>query len=488
MTLRLDAVDLSAFEPASEAGWRAAVAKVLKGQPFETLRTMTADGTIEPLYARATGAQPIAPARGNAPWGITARVDHPDAAAANGQALSDLEGGATGLDLVFAASPHAHGFGLSDDADLPRILEGVMADLVAIRISGGQTTIARALDVVAASGVAADRLKITLAHDPIAESVRAGGSDVPLADLVTRMAVEAVAFATQFGGQSLLVVDGRIWHEAGASRTETLAVQLATAVTYWRALTAAGLSVEDAAVRIGFVSAIDQGQFSSIAELRALRLLWARATEAAGLGPQRAVIHAESSFRMLSRRDANTNMIRNTVAAFAAGVGGVDSLTILPHSEANGLPDALSRRIARNTHLILQEESNLHRVVDPGQVPAASRPRRGPWPRPRGACSSRSRRLAASSPRSRLEPCRLVSLRRRQRRRQRCLIAKCRSPARASIRSQASPRPRSSTSCPSLRPSERLRCRLWRSPDIACRNPSSSRAREPRPRIDARSD
>lgn len=366
MTLRLDAVELSAFEPASEAGWRAAVAKVLKGQPFDTLRTTTADGTIEPLYARATEAQPIAPARGNAPWGIIARVDHPDAAAANGQALSDLEGGATGLDLVFAASPHAHGLGLSDDADLARVLEGVIADLVAIRVSAGPATIVRALDVVAATGVAADRLKITLAHDPIAESVRAGGSDVPLADLVTGTAVEAVAFATQFGAQILLIADGRIWHEAGASRTETLAAQLATAVTYWRALTAAGLSVEDAAVRIGFVSAIDQGQFSSIAELRALRLLWARATEAAGLIPQRAVIHAETSFRMLSRRDANTNMIRNTVAAFAAGVGGVDSLTILPHSTANGLPDALSRRIARNTHLILQEESNLHRVVDPG--------------------------------------------------------------------------------------------------------------------------
>lgn len=366
MTLRLDAVDLSAFEPASEASWREAVAKVLKGQPFDTLKTVTADGTIEPLYARAADAQPIAPARGNAPWGIITRVDHPDAGSANALQLADLEGGATGLDLVFATSPHGRGFGVAEAADLARLLEGVMADLVAIRVSAGPATVARALDVVAASGVAADRLAITLAQDPIAESVRAGGSDVPLADLVTSGAVEAIAFAAKFGSRSLFIADGRIWHEAGASRTETLAAQLATAVTYWRALVAAGLTVEEAADRIGFVSAIDQGQFSSIAELRALRLLWGRATEAAGLRPQRAVIHAETSFRMLSRLDSNTNMIRNTVAAFAAGVGGVDSLTILPHSAANGLPDALSRRIARNTHLILQEESNLHRVIDPG--------------------------------------------------------------------------------------------------------------------------
>lgn len=366
MTLRLDAVDLSAFEPASETVWRDAVAKVLKGQSFDTLRTVTADGTIEPLYPRAADGLPITPARGNAPWGIVSRVDHPDVTAANAQALADLDGGASGLDLVFAASPHAHGFGVADDAALGRLLDGVMADLVTLRVSAGRETLARSLDVVAASGVTTGRLAITLAQDPIAESVRAGGSDVPLADLVTRTAVEAVAFAAKFGSRSLLVADGRIWHEAGASRTQTLAAQLATSVTYWRALVAAGLSVEDAANRIGFTSAIDHGQFSSIAELRALRLLWARATEAAGLGPQRATIHAETSFRMLSRRDSNTNMIRNTVAAFAAGVGGVDSLTILPHSAANGLPDAFARRIARNTHLILQEESNLHRVIDPG--------------------------------------------------------------------------------------------------------------------------
>jgi methylmalonyl-CoA mutase len=366
MSLRLDAVDLSAFAPASETQWRDAVAKVLKGQPFDLLRTTTPDGVIEPLYPRASDAVPIAAARGAAPWGIVQRVDHPDAAMANTLLLADLEGGATGLDLVFATSPHGHGFGLAPDTDLRRLSEGVMADLISIRISAGTATIARARAVIDALEAAPDRLDISLAHDPVAEAVRAGGSTSSLADVVALVAVEALDFAAMGARGSLIVADGRIWHEAGASRTETLAAQLATAVCYWRELVAAGLPVEDAAARIGFVVAIDHGQFSGIAELRALRLMWARATEAAGLAPQVATIHGETARRMLSRLDANTNMIRNTVAAFAGGIGGVDSLTVLPHSAANGLPDAFSRRIARNTQLILQEEANLHRVVDPG--------------------------------------------------------------------------------------------------------------------------
>lgn len=366
MSLRLDAVDLTAFAPATEAQWREAVAKVLKGQPFDILRTTTADGVIEPLYPRAPDASPIAAARGASPWGIVQRVDHPDAAEANALVLADLEGGATGLDLVFAKSPHAHGFGLASGTDLKRLFEGVMGELIAIRVSAGPATIAHARAIIEAVAVEPHRLDITLAHDPVAEAVRAGGSAVPLTDAVAKIAADAADFATLGPRGALLIADGRIWQEAGASRTETLAAQLATAVCYWRALVASGLSVADAAGRIGFVVAVDHGQFSSMAELRALRLMWARATEAAGLGAQVATIHAETARRMLSRRDSNTNMIRNTVAAFAAGLGGIDSLTVLPHSVANGLPDAFARRIARNTQLILQEEANLHRVVDPG--------------------------------------------------------------------------------------------------------------------------
>lgn len=366
MSLRLDAIDLSAFTPASEAQWRDAVAKVLKGQPFDVLRTTTPDGVIEPLYPRDASAVPIVAARGAAPWGIVQRVDHPDATEANALILADLEGGATGLDLIFAASAHAHGYGLAPDTDLKRLFEGVMADLITIRVSAGPQTSACASKVIAALATTPDRLDVTLAYDPVAEVVRAGGSARPLTDVVKQAAVAAFDIAATGARGALMIADGRIWHEAGASRTETLAATLATAVCYWRALVEAGLVVKDAASRIGFVAAIDHSQFSSIAELRALRLMWARATEAAGLAPYVATIHGETARRMLSRLDANTNMIRNTIAAFAGGIGGVDSVAVLAHSAANGLPDAFSRRIARNTQLILQEEANLYRIIDPG--------------------------------------------------------------------------------------------------------------------------
>ncbi len=102
-----------------------------------------------------------------------------------------------------------------------------------------------------------------------------------------------------------------------------------------------------------------------IAKLRALRLLWAKVAAWCGAGPATATIHAETSWRMLTRRDPYVNILRNTVAAFTAGVGGADSLTVLPHTQPLGLPDAAARRLARNTSLVLQEEASLWRVVDP---------------------------------------------------------------------------------------------------------------------------
>jgi len=168
----------------SEADWRESVAKVLKGASFDKLRTPTPDGiTIEPLYARAGSAVVIATAHGAAPWVVSQRIDHPNIKEANGLALADLDGGASGLDLVFASSPHARGFGIASDADPSALLDGVLADLIAIRIDAGAQTIAKARGIIAwaaAKGVAADKLAITLSLDPIGMAARTGGSQVPL--------------------------------------------------------------------------------------------------------------------------------------------------------------------------------------------------------------------------------------------------------------------------------------------------------------------
>ena len=131
-------------------------------------------------------------------------------------------------------------------------------------------------------------------------------------------------------------------------------------------LTAAGLTVEEACAQLEFRYAATADQFLTIAKLRAARRLWARVAEvcgAPGAGAQRQ--HAVTSSVMMTRRDPWVNMLRTTVACLGAGVGGADSVTVLPFDHALGLPDAFARRIARNTSTILMEESHLARVIDP---------------------------------------------------------------------------------------------------------------------------
>src|SRR5262249_22717615 len=116
---------------------------------------------------------------------------------------------------------------------------------------------------------------------------------------------------------------------------------------------------------IYFRLSADADQFLTIAKFRALRKLWARIEQACGLAPRPAHVAAETAWRMMTRRDPYVNMLRTTIAVAAAGLGGADTITALPHTAALGLPDAFARRVVRNTQLILLEESNLARVADP---------------------------------------------------------------------------------------------------------------------------
>src|SRR5262249_20191265 len=159
--------------------------------------------------------------------------------------------------------------------------------------------------------------------------------------------------------------DGRVIHNAGGSEAQELAWVLATALAYVRALEASGVALADARRMIYFRLAADADQFLTAAKFRALRKLWARVEEACGLIRAPAFIAAETAWRMMTRRDPFVNMLRATVAVVAAGLGGADSIAVVPHTAAIGLPDRFARRIACNTQLILLEESNLARVTDP---------------------------------------------------------------------------------------------------------------------------
>jgi methylmalonyl-CoA mutase len=132
-----------------------------------------------------------------------------------------------------------------------------------------------------------------------------------------------------------------------------------------RALEAHGIALDAARRMIYFRLAADADQFLTLGKLRALRKLWARVESACGLAHAPAFIAAETAWRMLSKRDAYVNMLRSTIAVFSAGLGGADTVSVLPFTMALGLPDRFARRVARNTQIVLLEESHLAKVADP---------------------------------------------------------------------------------------------------------------------------
>jgi methylmalonyl-CoA mutase len=161
------------------------------------------------------------------------------------------------------------------------------------------------------------------------------------------------------------LADGRAIHDAGGSEAQELAFALAVAVACLRALEAGSIALDVASAAISFRLVADADQFLTMAKFRALRLLWARIEESCGLRPRPIFIAAETAWRMLTQRDPYVNMLRATMATFSAGLAGADSICVLPHTLALGLPDAFARRAARNTQLVLLEESNLAKVADP---------------------------------------------------------------------------------------------------------------------------
>ena len=359
------------FPAATRQEWRQLVDAVLKGVPFERLRSKTYDNfSIEPLYDRAAGAKPVTGRAPGAAWTVMQRLDHPDAGAANAQALEDLENGATGLVLVFAGSASANGFGLdSSKRALARALDRVHLDAgVAIDLdlpAAQGRIVGDLLDLIRSRGVAATAVDLRAGLDPIGQFAATGRSPRSWTEMTRGLAATVAELSAAGLRGPFLAADGRIVHDAGGAEAQELAFVLASAVAYLRALDARGMPLDAARALIYFRLSADAEQFLTMAKFRALRKLWARVEEACGLAPRPAMIAAETAWRTMTRRDADVNMLRTAIAVAAAGLGGADSIAVLPHTAALGLPDAFARRVARNTQLVLLEESNLARVADP---------------------------------------------------------------------------------------------------------------------------
>jgi methylmalonyl-CoA mutase len=375
----------AAFDAPDLERWRVLVDRVLdrsgtadRGEldaRFDrTLVTRTYDGfTIGPLATRhearpepgLPGAAPFvrgtsAAGHGIGGWRVRQGVAGTDAASVADALLAELEGGATEISLRIGPGGLAPG-------DLSDALADVHLDLAGIALE--PWTVDHAVPAADAL-IAQWRARLDgpatargcLGLDPLGLAARIGAAPA-WDDSVAVAAAHAVALP----GVAVLVADGTAAHEAGGSDAEELGWVLASATATLRRLVEAGVPLDAAARTIELRVAATADQFATIAKIRALRRLWWRVTSVAGAGEpaQAARIHATGSWSMLSRRDPWVNLLRTTVAGFAAGVAGADAVTVPPFDAAVGRPDAFGRRLARNIQALLIEESNLARVADP---------------------------------------------------------------------------------------------------------------------------
>lgn len=378
----------AAFPDASEEDWRALVEKALKGKGPETLARKTRDGiTIQPLYRETDYPSATDPAGvpGTAPfirganeendaylpWDIRQVVAHPQIDAAHADLMLDLERGVSSIELRLDASGQ-NGIAVQTVDDLTKLLDGVMTDLAGVALTNSAL---EGFGIEGAALLAAwcektgkdpAKQKIDFNVAPIAELARSGSLAMTLDDAMAETVAFVKEAAPKFTSSTFIRVDGRPAHCAGGSEAQELAMALASGVAYLRALLDAGLSLEEANKALLFTLAVGPDYTFEIAKLRAMRRLWAQVTTSFGAeGGLPMKLQAVTSRRMLTKRDPWVNLLRNTAACFAAGVGGADVVTVRPFTDAIGLASKLARRTARNTQIMAQEESSLGKVVDP---------------------------------------------------------------------------------------------------------------------------
>jgi methylmalonyl-CoA mutase len=357
----------AAFAPAGLEDWQAAALKGAKIETVEALYSRVEGLDIAPLTARMHGQTPIAMNRPG--WLSLQRVDDPDVVRAAAQAKRDADGGADGLALVFEGAHAAFGRGLPATQDaLFAVLDGIDLERTALRIDAHpaiRKTAEWLVEFIQKTKPDPRKLRLATGIDTASIFASTGRMSMSFEALKASLPQSLTGFFASGLPGVLLEADARPVHNAGGTAAQELGFALSVAVGHLRMAGEARQAAGHIAPSIGFALSADQNFAFTVSKLRALRLLWSRVLEASGAKAARPVkLHVETSWRMLSALDAETNILRNAIALSAATFGGADSISVLPHTIANGLPEAAARRISRMMQLIARDESHLGQVMD----------------------------------------------------------------------------------------------------------------------------
>ncbi len=361
--------------------WEAAAEKLLKGKPFkETLYSKTEEGLeVRPIYDPSDHLEINLGLNASRRWHIAQSLF-----AANDRfnkvAKEALSLGQTALnidlDLVSQFGNHAPhipsrmGFvHLTEPQAFEILFKNIDLNRVAI-LFDAMNTAPKLFDwldkYVSESGFDPHKISGGFGFDPISAALKYGGFYQPFSQSMEKIAA-VVEQERGFQNFDIFTIQANLVHNAGGHKVHALSYFLATVVEYIKKLGDLGLGAEKVLSKIRVKVSVGNDQFMEIAKLRASRLLWQNLCNAYAVDPVKnsLKIDVESSWRFMSVMDLWTNMLRATSAAFSAIVGGCDSLDILPFDLALGTPDNFSMRQARNTAIVLAEESNLDKVIDP---------------------------------------------------------------------------------------------------------------------------
>jgi methylmalonyl-CoA mutase len=393
---------LGEFPATSAEAWREAADQLLKGKPFDKFMTsQTPEGIrLEPIFRKdvlsGLPASATLPGfdgflRGTSaagyqakPWEIAQELPYGTPAEFNAAARADLMKGQSALNILLdiatlkgmdpdtakTGEVAACGLSLACLKDVELAFDSIIPEAVSFHFRSGCAGLpVGALFLAWLEQHSEDPKSIqgSLGMDPMAVKAASGQLPVNLETLLSEQAILARHCARRAPKIRAIGVSSLPYHQAGASAVEELGIALATGAFYLNELLERGLSVDEAARQIRFSFCIGPNFFMEIAKLRAARVLWAQVVSAFGgdAESQKIVMHARTGLYNKTQKDPYVNMLRTTTEALSGAIGGVDSMCVGHFDEVSRVPDTFSRRISRNTQIILQEECELTAVVDP---------------------------------------------------------------------------------------------------------------------------
>ncbi|RMF97026.1 MAG: methylmalonyl-CoA mutase [Gammaproteobacteria bacterium] len=384
--------------------WAELASRELKGRPPESLRWQTPEGiAVEPLYTAEDLAGlehldslpgfppyvrgPRATMYAGRPWTVRQYAGFSTAEESNAFYRRNLAAGQTGLSVAFDLATHRGydsdhprvvgdvgkaGVAIDTVEDMKILFDGIPLDRMSVSMTmNGAVIPIMAMYIVAAEeqGVAPEQLSGTVQNDILKEFMVRNTYIYP-PEPSMRIVADIIGYTARHMPRfNPISISGYHMQEAGATCVQELGYTLADGIEYVRAALRSGLQVDQFAPRLSFFFAIGMNFFMEVAKLRAARLLWAQLMEEL-FQPQdpRSLMlrtHCQTSGVSLTSQDPYNNIIRTTVEALAAVLGGTQSLHTNSFDEALALPTPFSAHIARNTQLVLREETGITRVVDP---------------------------------------------------------------------------------------------------------------------------